>query len=306
LWLEQRQRELLPCDHYQVVFTVPSELRELWQWNRRRFTSLLFRAVSSTLLELMVSPRHLGALPGVTLALHTWSKSLAVHPHVHALVTGGGLRSDGSWKSCRNGFLLPVRVLVAIYRGKLLSGLEREIRNGHLRFPSGWREEQALRQLRIAARAKWSVWVAQRVGDGIGLVSYLARYLRGGPIRDSRIASTDGEAITFALRGEAKLTLPREEFLGRWLQHVPEPNTRTVRHYGLYAHTARELREASRQALPATEPKPLQAARVEPPWQREPGRTCPLCPSRLVVAVIPRSGAPPISPAASQPGAIAA
>lgn len=305
-WLEERRGELLSCDHYQVVFTLPSELRELWQWNRRRLTSVLFRAVSATLLELLGSARHLGALPGITLALHSWSKSLAVHPHVHALVTGGGLSEDGTWRSCRNGFLLPVRVMMPIYRGKLLSSLEREIRRGRLRLPEGWCEERALRQLRIAARAKWSVWVAQRSGDGRGLVSYLARYLRGGPIRDSRIESSEQGQVTFALRGEKRLTLTRAEFLGRWLQHVPEPNTRVVRHYGLYAHTARERREAARRLLPPVAPATTPPERLPLPWQRDLGRACAICPSKVVLHVIPRGGAPPAPSRAGELRAAAA
>jgi hypothetical protein len=289
-----------------VVFTLPSELRELWQWNRRQLTSILFQSVSATLLELLASPRHLGALPGVTLALHSWSRSLAVHPHVHALVTAGGLRGDSTWTACRKGFLLPVRVMTPVYRGKLLSRLERAIRRGRLRLPAGWCEERALRQLRIAARAKWSVWVAKRSGDGLGLVTYLARYLRGGPIRDSRIESSRHGQITFALRGENRLTLSRAEFLARWLQHVPEPNTRVVRHYGLYAHTARELRDAARRVLPPIAPETTAPERVPVPWQRDLGRACAICQSTIVLDVIPRGGAPPRAPSAGEPSAIAA
>lgn len=305
-WLEERCRELLPCPHYQVVFTLPSELRELWQWNRRRLTSILFQSVSATLLELLGSSRHLGAQPGLTLALHSWSKSLAVHPHVHALVTGGGLCGDRTWRACRTGFLLPVRVMVPVYRGKLLSSLERAIRRGHLRLPSGWCEERALRQLRVAARAKWSVWVAERSGDGLGLVTYLARYLRGGPIRDSRIESSEQDRVTFALRGENRLTLSRAEFLGRWLEHVPEPNTRVVRHYGLYAHTARELREEARRVLPPMAPTATVTERSPLPWQRDLDRACAICQAKIVLDVIPRGGAPPRSPCAGDLHAAAA
>jgi hypothetical protein len=294
-WLEARQGELLACSHYQVVFTLPSELRELWQWNRRSLTSILFRSVSATLLELLGSSRHLGALPGVTLAFHSWSKSLAVHPHIHALVTAGGLAGDGSWKACRNGFLLPVRVLVAVFRGKLLSHFEREIRARRLRLPTGWCEERALRQLRIAARAKWSVWVAARSGNGSGLVAYLARYLRGGPIRDSRIRASTGGSVSFALRGEKALTLSKAEFLSRWLEHVPEPQTRVIRHYGLYAHTARALRELARRSLPALERTRPRSTPTELPWWSEIERGCSRCRSPLVVVVIPRGGAPPSS-----------
>jgi hypothetical protein len=241
--LVRRVRELLPCDHYHAVFTVPSELRVLWVHNPQQLPNLLFGAVSGTLLTLLGSTQILGVVPGVTLTLHTWSKSLQVHPHVHALVTGGGLTLTGKWRSCREGFLLPVRMMAQVFRGKLLQGLEQAIRKNQLRLPSGMDRDGALAVLRTAARVKWSVWVAQRYPHGQGVMRYLSGHLRGGPLHDGRVVAYDGATVRLALRDEATLDLPAKEFVGRLLQHVPIRNLRVVRHYGLYAHTQREARE---------------------------------------------------------------
>ncbi len=107
-WLEGWRKRLLPCDHFHVIFTIPHDLLEIWQLNRKRLSDHLFRASRDTLFELLDDERHLGAKPGVIAALHTWGRTLNLHPHVHCLVTGGGRAPDGSWSASRKGYLLPV------------------------------------------------------------------------------------------------------------------------------------------------------------------------------------------------------
>src|SRR5215467_4246090 len=112
-WLAFQQARLLACDHYHVIFTLPHELNPLWLANIPVMTTLLFQAVRDTLGALLGDPKYLGAQPGIIAALHTWSQTLVLHPHVHCLVTGGGLTPDGHWKAVHNGFLLPARVVMA-------------------------------------------------------------------------------------------------------------------------------------------------------------------------------------------------
>lgn len=109
-WLAVQRARLLACDHYHVIFTVPHDLNPLWLANVAVMTPLLFQAVRDTLYTLLADPKSLGAQPGILAALHTWSQTLVLHPHVHCLVTGGGLTPEGQWKAVRYGFLLPVRV----------------------------------------------------------------------------------------------------------------------------------------------------------------------------------------------------
>ena len=120
-WLAKQQARLLDCDHYHVIFTLPHDLNCLWLDNVGLMTSLLFRAVRDTLLALLGDPKHLGARPGMIATLHTWSQTLVLHPHIHCLVTGGGLSAEGQWVAVRNGFLLPSRVVMAVFRGKFLA-----------------------------------------------------------------------------------------------------------------------------------------------------------------------------------------
>jgi hypothetical protein len=294
-WAGEREQQLLPADHFHVVFTWPSELRVLWPGNRRQLGHAFFAAVSQTLLTLLRDPRQGGVTPGISLALHTWSRSLMLHPHIHALVSGGGADAAGQWRACRNGFLLPSRMMAQVYRGKLLSELEGLVRGGRLRAPAFMDTAGMLRVLRRAARAKWHVWVAERYPHGRGVMGYLSHYVRGGPIGDSRLLSVEESAVTFRLRGESRLTLPVGEFLGRFLQHVPERQERVVRHYGLYAPGKREQLELCRAQLVAAG-APAPPPRPEPapvPWEPAAGETCRHCGGVVYAEVIPRGGAPP-------------
>jgi hypothetical protein len=136
-WIEDRGRDLLPIEYYHVVFTVPSELNPLFIMNPRRMFNLLFRCASETLMELADNPRHLGARIGFMVILHTWGQNLMDHPHVHCVVTGGGLSPENRWVSCRKGFFIPVRVMSALFRGKFLDRLRQSFEDEELIFPGG-------------------------------------------------------------------------------------------------------------------------------------------------------------------------
>src|SRR5262249_33419090 len=113
-WLVLQRARLLACDHYHVIFTLPHDLNPLWLANVPLMTTVLFQAVRDTLCTLLADPKYLGAQPGIIAALHTWSQTLMLHPHIHCLVTGGGLTPMGQWVAVRNGFLLPARVVMAV------------------------------------------------------------------------------------------------------------------------------------------------------------------------------------------------
>jgi hypothetical protein len=253
-WLAAQQARLLACDHYHVVFTLPRELHDLWRYNRRRFADLLFRAARDTLCTLLADPRYLGATPGVIAALHTWGRTLCLHPHVHCLVTGGGVTADGEWKKVAGGFLLPVRVVQALFRGKLLAALRAELARGTLRAPDGVRFQAIVNELNRLGRVRWNVYLKERYPHGTGVVTYLGRYLKGGPIAHRRLLGTDADRVTFGYTdhrdGRRKaMTLPADDFLHRVLEHVPEPGTHGVRAYGLYATGKRAVLDRAREAL---------------------------------------------------------
>ena len=130
-WLATQKARLLACEHYHVIFTIPSELHDLWLANVAVMTTLLFASVRDTLLELLNDEHYLGAMPGILATLHTWSQTLRLHPHIHSLVTGGGLTRTGHWVAVRHGFLLPSRVVMALFRGKLLAAVRQGLGQGH-------------------------------------------------------------------------------------------------------------------------------------------------------------------------------
>lgn len=135
-WLERQRARLLACDHYHVIFTLPRELNALWLANVRELANGLFHAAWDTLSELLGDPKYLGATPGMIAALHTWGQTLVLHPHLHCLVTGGGLAGD-TWRAVRNGYLLPARVGMPMFRGKLLAALHTVLDAGQLSLPEG-------------------------------------------------------------------------------------------------------------------------------------------------------------------------
>ena len=306
-WLDQWQAQLLPTAHFHVIFTLPSELHELWRWNRAQLTEVLFTSVRETVLTLLSDPKWLGATPGSLATLHPWSRTLAFHPHGHCLVSGGGLTVDGQGRAVRTGYLLPVAVVRSLFRGKVLGEVERLWLSGRLQAPAHWPDDGGRRVLVDAARQQWNLRIAERYPQGRGVTKYLARYVRGGPIKDQRFVTWDGQQVTFRsgnhrardARGQpqqGELTLSVAEFLRRWSDHVPLPGVHMVRAWGLYASTQRPKLEQGREQLPAEAPRersPRVQAEPTPdhnhPWER-----CPVCQQPLVpVQVLARAGAPP-------------
>ena len=310
-WLALQQARLLACDHSHVIFTLPHDLNPLWLANVPVMTTLLLQALRATLGTLLADPTYLGAQPGILAALHTWSQTLVLHPHVHCLVTGGGLTAAGDWKAVRNGFLLPARVVMAVFRGKMRAAIRHALACGALTLPEPLGPQQwlnLLHRLGHPRKTKWHVRIMERYRHGAGVVTYLARSLRGGPIKNSRLVAYDGDRVTFTCRarpeeanaGSAspqRMTVPVADFLQRWLLHVPAPQSRVVRCYGLYHHTHAEalgLCRAQRGQPPVVIPVALawqtvcaQRGEVHP-------ERCPTCGQLLVdTGVIPRGGAPP-------------
>jgi hypothetical protein len=310
-WLDRWQEQLLPTDHFHVIFTLPSELHELWQWNRAAMTELFFTSVRETLCTLLGDPTWLGATPGVLATLHTWGRTLALHPHVHCLVSGGGLDAEGQWRAVSTGYLLPVAVVRSLFRGKVLGAIETLWLTRQLQCPPRLADDGVRRVLVAAARQTWNVRIAERYPHGRGVMKYLARYVRGGPIKDHRFVSFDGERVTFRYGNhreldaqgkpqQQELTLTVAEFLCRWSAHVPLPGVHMVRAWGVYASTQRHRLEEGRNQLPEKDTPqvvPTGAATNTPHDRYHPWEQCPVCHQPMIpVQVLPRAGAPPAQP----------
>jgi hypothetical protein len=228
---------LLPTHHFHVVFTEPEALRPLNLANRDKLYDLLFQAATATLLELAAD--RWDALPGITAVLHTWTRQMLYHPHLHCIITGGGLTDDDGWAACRPHFLFPVRVLGSLFRGKFLAGLRAFFDAGELRFvgtSAGLEHPVAFEALLAQLRAQsWVVYAKKPFGSTQHLVRYLGLYTHRVAISSSRLLSVDDDAIVFETRDRQTCRLAPDEFLRRFLLHTLPHRFRKIRHYGLYA-----------------------------------------------------------------------
>jgi hypothetical protein len=274
-WLERESAYLLPVEYHHVVFTLPAELAELALSNASALYNLLMQSAAETLREVTANPQRLGAQVGVLMVLHTWGQNLHHHPHVHCVVTGGGLSCNARgvvdatprWVSCRSGFFLPVRVLSRVYRGKFLAGLRALAAQGKVALP----------ELGPLYAKDWVVYAKPPFGGPEQVLKYLACYTHRVAISNHRLVKLADGRVTFRYhdyadaRKEKLLTLSAEEFLRRFVQHVLPKGFMKIRHYGLLASRQREarLRQARRlllsklalQGSPATGIEPTEPAR---------------------------------------------
>ena len=250
-WIEARGEDLLPIQYFHVVFTIPSELNRLVSMNRKVMYDLLFRSVSETLMKLANDPKHLGARIGSICILHTWGQNLLDHPHVHCIVTGGGLSPDGSrWVSSQKRFFIHVKVLSEVFKGKFLDYLKHCFKRGTLVFPgsiSHFKEPGNFESFRKRFYdKKWVVYCKPPFGGPKGVLQYLGRYTHRVAISNNRILANRDGNVSFLWRDYADdsrqktMTLKADEFIRRFLLHVlPERYVR-IRHFGLLANRSRK------------------------------------------------------------------
>jgi Putative transposase/Transposase zinc-binding domain len=267
-WLEARLQRLLPVKHFHVVFTLPAALSSLLLYHPRRLYNLLFQSASQTLLTLAADRKRLGAHIGVTAILHTWGQNLLFHPHLHCVVTGGGLSLDGSrWISCRPRYFLPVKVLGRLFRNKFLAGLKEAYHQGQLTLGgsvAGLAEPRAFqRWLDALYRQDWIVYAKPPFGGATQVFGYLGRYSHRVAISNSRLLALENGLVSFRWKDYADdhrikvMYLPAHEFLRRFLLHVLPKRFVRIRHYGLFAGRKVSSQLARCQqllGLPATEP----------------------------------------------------
>ena len=302
-WLVKQKARILNTNHFHVIFTIPSEFHELWRLNTKIMTQILFKTSTETLFQLLEDKKYLGARPGIIASLHTWTKILGLHPHLHCLITGGGLIA-GEWIKVSQSYLLPFGVVRNLFRGKFIAYIRKALCNGELILPAGMGPQQLKNLLNKLGRKKWNVYLKETYSHGTGVLIYMARYLRGGPISNKRIISIKDGKVTFNYGREKVelITMTLLEFIVRYLQHVPLPGSIRVRSYGLYHHSHKEKLELCRQLFgqqPVEEPEFLDWQTLcEQQGEKHP-ECCPICGKRLIVlGVIPglkRSRAPSLS-----------
>jgi Putative transposase/Transposase zinc-binding domain len=293
-WLTREASWLLPVEYHHVVFTLPAEVAEVALANPAVVYGALFQAASAALREVAAGPKYLGAQVGVVAVLHTWGQNLHHHPHLHCLVTGGGLSCDRSgrvdpapcWRSCRPGFFLPVRVLGRLFRGKFLALLRQAHAEGQLSLAGGLAslaEAAAFASwLRPLYGRDWVVYSQPPTAGAAVVLKYLSRYVHRSALSNGRLVGLSEAAVSFTWKDyahggkERVLTLRGEEFLRRWVQHVLPRGFVKVRHYGLLSSHGREEKLAACRWQLWLSGLAGSASAGEPaaPW---PGLCCPAC-----------------------------
>jgi hypothetical protein len=278
-WLGHRQAEMLPVPYFHITVTVPAELRAVLRAHQRDGYAVLMQATAAAIIELARDPRFVGGTVAVLAVLHTWDQQLNLHPHVHRLVSGGGISDDGTtWHPARRNFLLPFKALARKVRGKVRALLQR-------RCPG----------LTVPDVVWHKPWIAHVTAWGNGeqaVLDYLARYVFRIAITNARIVSLDDAGVTFAYRDRKTgcrrtCRLSGDEFMRRFLQHVLPRGFHKVRYFGLWHPAHREDAARVRQMLQLQAPPsagPLPELAVPPPEPTEAAavppiepRICPHC-----------------------------
>jgi predicted Zn-ribbon and HTH transcriptional regulator len=304
-WIAARSERTLPVRHFHVVFTVPSELRPLARFRPKAIFDALFQAASQTLLELGRS--RLGAQLGITMVLHTWTRELHFHPHVHAIVTAGGLSSDGHrWVDSSRRYLFPVEAMGELLRGKMLDALRAmNQRNAFAGFDE-FLDPMAFDLLleRLAHHKKWGVYAKRPFRRADHVLLYLGRYTHRVGIANSRLVAVTDKHVTFRTKNGSTATVAPVEFLRRFVEHVLPHRFVKIRHYGLYAgshaqgrlDTARRILEAQGHALvttAVTATSPSSSLAVLLDLYLMGALDCPHCGGRLVITLIAPARGPP-------------
>ena len=300
-WLAAREADLLPAEIAAIAFH-----------NKALLYDLLFKTASETTLTIAADPRHLGARIGITAVLHTWGSAVTHHPHIHMIVPGGGIAPDGDrWISSRPAFLLPVRVLGALFRRLFLTRLLALHDAGKLAFfgqLAHLADRRAfLRHLAPVRKKRWVVYAKPPFAGPEAVLAYLSRYTHRVAISNTRLLRLDEHGVTFRYKDYRRstpdrqqvMTLSADEFIRRFLLHCLPRGFHRIRHYGLLASGTRKAHlERARQLL-ALAPPAADETPSEPPDPRPP---CPCCGgTMIIIEIIDRRYLPRGQPCPSAP-----
>ena len=269
-WIQARTEDLLDCEYFHVVFTLPPAIAAIALQNKAVVYGLLFRTVAETLKIIAADPRHLGAQIGFFAVLHTWGQTLGHHPHLHCVIPGGGLSPDGArWVPCRPGFFLPVRVLSRLFRRLFLEGLHEAFTTGQLRCVGTLAAladpQRFANHLQPARAQEWVVYAKPPFGGPTQVLEYVGRYTHRVAIANHRVLDLDDGQVRFRYtdyrhdHAPKTMTLAAGEFIRRVLLHVLPPRFHRMRYYGFLGNRHRTEKLARCRHLlgmTATPPRP--------------------------------------------------
>ncbi len=284
-WIEQREAQLLPVRYFHLVFTLPHNLREIVRSHQKPLYDILMQASAETLMTIGLDPKHVGGKLGILAVLHTWTRALEHHPHVHMLVPAGGLDSVGTWRPARKKFLVPVRALSRGFRGRFMKLARQAL--PEITFPEEvWDKE-------------WVVFCKPTLNREKKVLRYLGRYVHRIAITNNRILALKNGNVTFRYQESDSgtwrtMTLPAGEFLRRFLQHVLPRGFHKVRHYGLLSPRNRVTLKRL-QLLLAERRRQKEEKTTDVPPPPKPQRRCPCCHEGImvIVGIVPRQSRSP-------------
>lgn len=237
-WINNESNYLLDCPYFHIVTTVPSELNEIAMYNKKEFYNILFKATSEAILELCEDPKWLGAKVGITSILHTWGQTMEFHPHIHSIVTGGGIKNN-KWTQTDKDYLIKVQVLSSLFKGKFLSMLKKL----DLKLPDHLKHLKDYKNLnnflRPLYKKDWVTYIEPPKGSPENVIEYIGRYSFRVAISNQRIKDVSNGKVTFEYKDYKdnnkikEMTITGEEFIRRFLMHVLPDKFVKIKHYGL-------------------------------------------------------------------------
>jgi hypothetical protein len=262
-WVEDRMGELLPTTYFHLVFTLPQELRSLCMGNRKLMFGLLFKAAQHTIVTLSKDEKYIGATPGIVSILHTNGQDLNFHPHIHNIVSGGGINTGGKWikeKRSNGRFLFPRRAMEKIYKGYFLDQLKKYIADGSLKHTGMATVEKILS---ATGQKKWNVYAKAPFGGPAQIIEYLGRYTHKVAITAHRILHIDNSNISFKYKDycdgnkQKIMVLSHAKFLRRFEQHILPKGFVKIRHAG-YLHARDKMQRIGAVCSQLKLPAPIQ------------------------------------------------
>lgn len=288
-WIIAREAELLPVPYFHVVFTIPDALNQLCLYRPKMMYNILFRSAWQTIQAFANDPKYLGAKPGMTAVLHTWGQTMSLHPHLHCIVPGGGLTSEGKWKNARSKgkFLFPVKAMSLVFRAKFVADLRKAAKIEKLNI-----EPQVFKQL---FAKKWVVYAKRPFAGPKQVIEYLGRYTHKIAISNSRITKVTDTQVAFKYKDYRKngqhkiMTLSIQEFIRRFAQHILPHSFHRIRHYGLLgSRFKKEQLEKARKSLRAKIKPTIQSLK----WQdiarqklNYDHQLCPYCQQKTMLTI---------------------
>ena len=248
VWVEKHKDEILNITYYHIVMTVPAELHPVFYHNQKKMYNLLFKASSDTVMELCEDDKYLGAKIGITAMLHTWSQKNNYHPHIHMIVTGGGLDKFGVWKNCKESYFLPVKVLSRKFRGKLLSMIKKEELTFYNDYEYLNNENELKKYLEPLYNKEWVCYSKEPFNNVGEVYEYLGRYAFKVCMSNERIKNISDSRVTFTYKDrmdnnkEKVMNIKGEEFIRKFLMHTLPHSFMKIRHFGILAGKGKSKR----------------------------------------------------------------